>query len=305
MFRVRPPALVPCAFVLFAIASAFICSAQPGQSQTPGAAGASTKTLKLDLVKTGLFLISGGGGNTLLRLSGNGLLLIDGKSAGSYAELRHSVNRIAELPIRLVVNTSHFEDHTGTNAKFLADGVPVMAQENVAKNLEDYHPAGEKIAAPSVAYKDEQTLHFGLVQARLLHFGRARTDGDTVVYFPDLKVVAVGDLYAATPNPDYAAGGSLVGWSSVLSQILELDFNVAVPGEGPTISRADLEAYKTKIDTLVSRAQELVKKGVPKDQLMGQLKTDDLGWFLNFTGPQLDGFYAELSQAKQAIVIAN
>lgn len=56
--------------------------------------------------------------------------------------------------------------------------------------------------------------------------------------------------------------------------------------------------FKTKIDTLVSRATGLVKKGVPEDQLMAQLKTDDLGWRLNFTGDRLDCFYAELSRSK-------
>jgi glyoxylase-like metal-dependent hydrolase (beta-lactamase superfamily II) len=126
----------------------------------------------------------------------------------------------------------------------------------------------------------------------------AHSSSDTVVYFPNLKVVAVGDLFAATPNPDFSAGGSLVGWGPVLAQILKLDFDVVVPGAGPTVTRADLEAFKTKIDTLVSRATGLVKKGVAKDQLMAQLKTDDLGWRLSFTGDQLDMFYAELSRTK-------
>ena len=56
-----------------------------------------------------------------------------------------------------------------------------------------------------------------------------------------------------------------------------------------------LEAFKTRIDTLVSRATVLVKNGVPKDQLMAQLKTDDLGWHLSFSGEQFESFYAELS----------
>jgi hypothetical protein len=112
-------------------------------------------------------------------------------------------------------------------------------------------------------------------------------------------VVAVGDLYTpGTPEPDYSAGGSLVGWGPVLAQILKLDFDVVVPSTGPMVTRADLEAFKTRIDTLVSRASGLVKSGVTKDQLMAQLKTDDLGWRFSFTGDQLDRFYAELSQAK-------
>jgi hypothetical protein len=42
----------------------------------------------------------------------------------------------------------------------------------------------------------------------------------------------------------------------------------------------------------------LVKNGIAKDQLMAQLKADDLGWRLDSTGDRLDGFYAELSQAR-------
>src|SRR5262249_11819633 len=133
----------------------------------------------------------------------------------------------------------------------------------------------------------------------LKHFGSAHTGGDTVVYFPNLKVVAVGDLFTpGAPEPDFGGGGSLVNWGSALSQILELDFEVVVPSSGPMVTRADLEAFKTRIDTLASRAVALVRSGVRKDQLMAELKTDDLGWRLRFTGESLDRFYAELSHAQ-------
>jgi hypothetical protein len=55
--------------------------------------------------------------------------------------------------------------------------------------------------------------------------------------------------------------------------------------------------FKTKVDTLVSRATGLVKKGVPRDQLMAQLQTDDLGWRLSFMERQIQQFYVELSEA--------
>jgi hypothetical protein len=61
------------------------------------------------------------------------------------------------------------------------------------------------------------------------------------------------------------------------------------------VTRAQLEAFKAKLDILVSRATGLVKKGVAKDQLMTQLKSDDLGWRFDFTSEQVDRFYAELS----------
>jgi cyclase len=164
--------------------------------------------------------------------------------------------------------------------------------------LADYNPPGGKVPLPTITYAHDYTIKLGGIEAQLFHFGNARTDGDTVVYFPNLQAVAVGDLYAQTPDPDFAAGGSLVGWGPVLGEILKLDFDVAVPGTGPPIGRADLEAFKAKIDILVARATALVKKGVPKDQLMAQLKTDDLGWQFNFNGDRLDRFYDELSRVK-------
>jgi hypothetical protein len=86
-----------------------------------------------------------------------------------------------------------------------------------------------------------------------------------------------------------------VGWGPVLTQVLKLDFDVAIPSQGAPISRADVQAFKDKIDTMVARATGLVKEGIPRDQLMSQLKTEDLGWHLSFTGNQLDSLYADLA----------
>jgi len=58
------------------------------------------------------------------------------------------------------------------------------------------------------------------------------------------------------------------------------------------LTKADIQSYKTKFDTVIDRATELVKKGVPKDQLLMQIKTDDIGWAPRV--PQIDAFYDEL-----------
>jgi hypothetical protein len=89
-----------------------------------------------------------------------------------------------------------------------------------------------------------------------------------------------------------------VDWSPVLAQILKLDFDVVVPSTGPPVGRAELEAFKAKLDTLAARAVTLANKGVPKDEFMAQIKTDDLGWQSSFSGDQIDRSYAELSQRR-------
>jgi len=283
------------------LAGPFWSSAQSfSEVEKPGQTSADSR-LNAALVKTGLFLISGGGGNSLLRLSANGFILVDGKLPGNYDAILALAKKLSysEQPIRILVNTDHHENHTALNEEFIKAGTFVLAQENVKENLTVIRSSLRTIALPNRTYDQEFTINLGGVEVQLLHFGNAHTDGDTVVYFPDLKVVAVGDLYATVPNPDFSAGGSMVGWGPVLDRILQLDFDVVVPGTGPMVTKSELDTFKKKIDTVVSLATELVKRGVPKDQLMAQIKSDDLGRRLRFSMPQLDGFYAELARAKQ------
>ena len=287
-------------FALLAMVGAVAGSPLAAEEQ-PGK-GPQDVNLTIQPVKTGLFLITGGGANSLMRLSPYGEILVDGKRAQNYAALKsqvRTISRITDMPVRAVILTNHYEDRSGTNAKFLAGGAQIIAQENVAKSLATYQTSSEKIAPPTITYANDYMLRLGGVEIKLMHFGNAHTHGDTVVYFPSLKVIAVGDLFTPdTPNPDFAAGGSLVDWGPVLGQILKLDFDVAVPSKGPMITRDDLVAFKTKVEILVSRARALVNRGVPKEQLLSQLNTEDFGWRFSFTPDDLDRFYTELSSSK-------
>ena len=274
--------------------SAFAAGERPG--------GFQEEKLSIQPLKMGLYLIFGGGANSLLRLSPYGEILVDGKRAQNYAALKsqvRTISRITDMPVRVVILTNHHEDHSGTNAKYLEAGAQIIAQENAARSLATYHASGEKIALPSITYANDYMLRLGGVEVKLMHFGNAHTDGDTVVYFPNLKVVAVGDLFTLdTPDPDFSGGGSLANWGPVLDQILKLDFDIAVPSKGPIITRDDLVAFKTKIEILVSRAGALVNKGVPKDQLLTQLNPEDFGWQFKLDPDDLDRFYAELSSRR-------
>ena len=278
-------------------------AASPGRAAEDQPENGSQKDhFSIQPVKTGLFLISGGGANSLLRLSANGEILVDGKRPENHAALMSQVRKISrftDMPVRAVILTNHHEDRSGTNAKFLAAGAQIIGQENVAKSLATDHTASEKITAPTITYANDYALRLGGIEVKLMHFGNAYTAGDTVVYFPNLKVIAVGDLFTPdTPHPDFSGGGSLVDWGPVLTQILKLDFDIVVPSKGPMITRDDLVAFKTKIEILVSRARGLVNRGVPKDQLLTQLNPEDFGWKFNFSPDDIDRLYAELSSGK-------
>ena len=253
------------------------------------------------MLKPGLYVVPGGGANSIVRVTNEGVILVDTKLPGeaNYNGLMEQIRSVTPQPVKVVIVTHHHADHTGNNDRFISAGAQVIGHEQLAKNLDTYQ-FDPRPAKPSATYNTaEHTVRLGGVEVRVLHLGRAHTGGDSVVYFPDVKVVATSDaVTTGTQGPlaDYAGGGSFAEWTPVLDAMLKLDFDTAVPGAGPVLTKADVQAFRTKFTTVMTRASELVQKGVPKDQLLMQLKTDDIGWAPRV--PQIDPFYEELSKKR-------
>lgn len=220
------------------------------------AAGAyGSGAIDAQFVKTGLFVISGDGSNSILRLSADGLVVVDGKSAGAYRALRKKIRRISDQPVRLLITTDHQADRNGNNAQFRSEGASVVAHANALRNLVAIDDTALADGLPSRIYDGELVESFGGVEVRIIHPGPAHSDGDSVVLFPNLKAVAVGDLYTHAQQPALSAGGSFAGWSRALAAILALDFDVAIPSRGAPVTRSDVEAFKTHIDAIAAASE--------------------------------------------------
>jgi glyoxylase-like metal-dependent hydrolase (beta-lactamase superfamily II) len=279
-----------------AILAGLLAALVPAQ---PARKGGGQPVQPAELIKPGLYMIAGAGANSEVRVTDDGLIVVDGKLPGekNYDDEMAQIKSVSSQPVKYLIVTHHHADHTGNNDRFEAAGVKVIGHENLKKNAETYNN-NPKPAPPTETYSgSEHTLTLGGISVELHHFGRAHTSGDTVVYFPDLKTVVVSDVVttgATGPLADYNGGGSFLEWPKVLDGILKLDFDTCIAGNGAPVTKADVEAYKTKIDTFVSRAKEAVAKGVSKDQLMDQIKTDDLGWKPRV--PNAEAFYDELKK---------
>ena len=283
-------------------ASAAFAQAPPARGEGRGRGGrGAPQPQAIEKVKPDLYMITGAGGNSTVRVTDAGVILVDGKLPGeaNYNALMALIKSVTNQPVKYLIVTHHHADHTGNNQRFLDAGVQVVAHENLAKNLVTY-AYDPKPATPNIVYGgNEYTMRLGGVTAELHHFGNAHTSGDTIVYFPDLKVVSLSDVVTTgTTGPliDYAGGGSATDWMNVLDEVLKLDFDAAIPGNGPVLKKAYVEEYKKKFDKVIERARELVHKGVPQDKLLGEIRTDDIGWAPRV--PKVDAFYAELSETK-------
>jgi len=250
----------------------------------------------IEMLRPGLYLVPGGGANSLARVTDEGVILVDSKmpSEENYEGLLAQIRSVTDRPVRSVIVTHHHADHTGNNAAFLAAGAQVIGHAQLAANLDTY-TFEPRPAKPDVTYSDEYTVRLGGAEVRVLHLGRAHTGGDSVVFFPDLGVVATSDaVMTVAPGPlvDYAGGGSATDWLRVLDAMLALDFQTAVPGAGTPLTRADVQVFRAQLATVIDRARALVRKGVPADQLLSQIDTSDIGWSIRV--PDVEAFRAEL-----------
>ena len=98
--------------------------------------------------------------------------------------------------------------------------------------LRDYIPAMKEARPepPAATFDRAFTVYLGAREVDVRFLGRGNTGGDAVVYVPDAKVVATGDL-VVHPVP-FAFGSFISEWVGTLGTLAELDATTIVPGHG-------------------------------------------------------------------------
>ena len=85
--------------------------------------------------------------------------------------------------IKYLLNTHHHTDHAGGDAVFI-NTTEIIAHRNVRENfLRNKQPG-----APRVTFNDQASVFLGNVEVRAYYFGRGHTNGDAVIYFPDVPL---------------------------------------------------------------------------------------------------------------------
>lgn len=120
----------------------------------------------------------------------------------------------------------------------------------------------------------ELRVDLGGREVRILHLGRGNTGGDTVVFVPDAKVVASGDL-VVYPTP-YSFGSWLAEWPDTLAKVQALGAAAIVPGHGPVLRD---HAYLDTVAALVRETRRqvgaLVKEGLSLEDTRKRVTLDD------------------------------
>jgi glyoxylase-like metal-dependent hydrolase (beta-lactamase superfamily II) len=123
---------------------------------------------------------------------------------------------------------------------------------------------------PDATFDEHLTLYLGGREIRFLHLGDAHTAGDIVLWLPQERIVATGDVVTAPiplmPSP-YTSG-----YLDVLGRIEDLGFATLVPGHGLVEHDASyLDLLAETIRTVSAQMTALAAQGVPQAEAVARV----------------------------------
>lgn len=255
--------------------------------------------LKLNQIRENIYEISpvpevsGAGGNVTVVLTRDGVILVDDKYDYDHDGILARVKTLTDKPVRYVINTHQHGDHTGGNAKMLPMGVQLMISKQARENMLQLKMPG----LPQISFERDLQLSLGDDTAEAFHFGRAHTNGDSVVLFRAQRVLSTGDMCVRgdefPPLIDYSAGGSIMEWTKTLDSVLKLDFDTVIPGHGPVGTKQDLAAFRNLLERTLNRVHEMNAAKKSKEEIGNMLLTE-FHWTPGRLKSSLDGIVAEM-----------
>ena len=225
------------------------------------------KTIDVDKVKDNLYVLKGGGGNTAVFITANGVVVVDAKNPGWGQPILDKIKELTPKPVTTLINTHTHGDHVSGNVEFPAT-VDVIVQDNTKANMEkmDIFKQNGGRGMPKRTFKDKMSIGSGADRVDLYYFGPGHTNGDAVVVFPADRTAHIGDLFAGKGLPlvDADNGGSVLHYPDTLDRAYAGIHGVdtLINGHSPTTTTfADLKEFAQFNRDFVTWAQAELKAG--------------------------------------------
>jgi cyclase len=288
--------------VLAVIAGVGLAAMAVARAQQPAPAGPNVA--QIEKVKDNLFMITGGGGNTLAYLTANGVVLVDTKLANWGQAILDKVRTVSDKPITHIINTHTHGDHVGSN-EFFAPSVEIVAQANTGANMakmKNFATPETRHGMPDKTFTDKMTVLSGKDAIDLYYFGPGHTNGDAFVVFRELRTMHAGDIFGAkgTPLLDMNNGGSGVQIGQTLAKAAAgiKGVETVITGHSTVMTWADFIEIGEFNRAFLVAVQASIKAGQTADQAAAGLKLPEkfAAYRMNAAKDNVAKIYAELGK---------
>jgi glyoxylase-like metal-dependent hydrolase (beta-lactamase superfamily II) len=199
---------------------------------------------------------------------------------------RFTAEAIDSPKIAYIDGSATFYERNGEYLQSLVDtgkdkdgnAISEADRQNYARMLEDADVINSeyqrvRIVAPNVIIDESFTINSGGRVIELLNLGHANTAGDILMWLPEERIVATGDI-VVLPSP-YAFNMPPKPWAETLRNIKKLNYRIMVPGHGPV--QRDTEY----VDLLIQSADSIADQ---RDAMLADgLATEEVEAALDFS----------------------
>jgi cyclase len=158
--------------------------------------------------------------------------------------------------------------------------------DTAKKNLESARSMKlSDVPAPQLTFDHEIRMYLGAREVQVFHVKRGHTDGDSIVYFPQTKVVHMGDLFfnKVIPVIDRAHGASTGEWTETIDAVIARVDPACqfIPGHGEMANVTDLKAFKQYLLDLRAAVKKTIDQGLTREQAVKDIKLEQ---YSKYTG---------------------
>lgn len=271
------------AVVLAGSLSTVACAQQSGPAAgppappaaAPRAGGGLPPPEPIEQVTGNIYKIFGGGGNTLVVVQKDGVVLVDTKMPGNGEAILSEVRKVTDKPIVAIVNTHSHPDHIGST-DFIREKYPnvavYMSEGTKAEIMAN--PQHNPGWLPTQTYKDRLTIGEGDERIELIHTSVGHTGGDTFVFIPSARLLFMGDVMAWNMAPFLPAGGAeaIATETEALVKAVDGKVDIVVEGHGHVNNWEGLVRLSKFNRDLVTFARAAYDRGDPPAAAVEELK---------------------------------
>lgn len=228
-----------------------------------------------------LSLVTSGGTNVVAFPTAEGLVVVDSGAPGRVDFVMASLLQLSGGWVTTVFNTHWHPENTAGNEVLRQRGAAIVAHENTRLWMatptwmpaEDrYRPPRPRDAHPTKTFYRDGSMDTAGERIDYGYLIEAHTSGDIYVFFRDSNVLAVGDAVSPVRDPelDYFTGAWLGGRVNAMDRLLSLSDGKTriVPGFGPVMSRADLQAERDVMQKVYERTVDRVRQGDSAEDML-------------------------------------
>lgn len=222
------------------------------------------------------------------------VLVIDSQFNGRMGrQVIDAVRRVTDKPIRYLLNTNAFGDHTFGNYVFPADtrivanrrtvdALKATSAAEISKRMAstvDNDPSvfeGVQLRVPDEGFEDTWSVDLGGRKVEARFFGPGMSPNDTVVFVPDAGVAWTGNLVFGDGTIAWAQSGNIAAFRATLQKMSRaIAIRTIVPGHGALTSGDLVGVYDRYLADVQRAAADAVRQGTSMQAFVADARVPD------------------------------